>query len=43
MGGVCSTPRKVRNAYKLWWENLKGRQNSEDLSVWEDNITVDIR
>jgi hypothetical protein len=33
MGGVCSLHGEVINAYKVWLEILKGRDNWEDLGV----------
>jgi hypothetical protein len=33
MGGACSPMGEMRNAYKTWTENLKGRDHVEDLGV----------
>jgi hypothetical protein len=33
MGVSCSTPRRMRNIYKILWGNMKGRYYSEDLVV----------
>jgi hypothetical protein len=32
MGGSCST-HDMRNEYKIWSENLNGRDHSEDLGI----------
>jgi hypothetical protein len=34
---------KMKNAYKLFSENLKGRDHTEDLGVDGDNIRIDLR
>jgi hypothetical protein len=31
--GSCSSQRKMRNVYKFWSENLKGRSHSEDIVI----------
>jgi hypothetical protein len=33
MGRKCSRHGEMRNVYNIWFENLKGRGHSEDLSV----------
>jgi hypothetical protein len=33
VGGACSTHEKYKNAYKVWSENLHGRDRLEDTGV----------
>jgi hypothetical protein len=33
MDGLCSTKGEMRNLHKVWSENLKERDHSEDLCV----------
>jgi len=33
MGGACSTYGRRENCKKFWSENMKGRENLEDLGV----------
>jgi len=33
MGGACSTYGEMRDAYKVWSKNPKGRDHSEYLGV----------
>jgi hypothetical protein len=32
-GGTCNTHEKIRNAYKILVENLKGTEHLEDLEM----------
>jgi hypothetical protein len=33
MGSACSMYRKMRNAHKVWSENLKGRGHLKDFNM----------
>jgi hypothetical protein len=35
LAGHVARMKTIRNAYKYWTENLKGRDNSEDLGIDE--------
>jgi hypothetical protein len=44
MGGSCSTHGRYEKCIKYRLENLKGRDQSEDLGVYERiNIIMDLR
>jgi hypothetical protein len=43
MHGDCRTHREMTNAYKIWLENQKGWDHSENLDIDGDNIRTDLR
>ena len=38
MGGACGMYGKRRNAYTVWWENLRERKLGRPRRRWEDDI-----
>jgi hypothetical protein len=43
MGWACRTHGKMRNAYQILLEILKGRDYLGDTRRWEDNIKTDFK
>jgi hypothetical protein len=44
MGGECSTHMEMIDTYKIWAENLKGRDDFGRLRHrWKDNINIDLK